>query len=98
MNDTTIIASDCPIPGPLRPVLNRLLDLMIPASPDGRMPSAGALDLYADRGRLDAAAIATLCEGLRELARHALERPGRAFAELDDATAMVLVTAYREVA
>ena len=92
------IASDHPIPASLRPVLDRLLDLMIPASADGRMPSAGALDLYADRERLGDAQIATLCAGLRGLEALARERVGRDFAELDSAAATAIVDEYRNVA
>ena len=95
---TTFIASDHPIPAGLRAALDRLLDLMIPASADGRMPSAGALDLYADRGRLGDPAVATLCEGLRGLEELARERLGRDVAELDSAAATMIVDEYRNVA
>jgi hypothetical protein len=89
------IASDHPIPVSERAVLNRLLDLMIPASPDGALPSAGSLDLYADRSRLDDGALATLREGLRALAAQALDREGMAFVDLDEMRAMRLVDAHR---
>lgn len=88
-------ASDHPVPVAERAVLNRLLDLMIPASRDGLMPGAGALDLFADRGRLDDAAIAALREGLRGLDDLARQRHGAAFTELDEALAMPLVDEYR---
>lgn len=93
--DAALITSDHPIPAPLRETLRRLLDLMIPASGDGRLPSAGSLDLYADRGRLDDAALAVLRDGLSGIAALARERSGREFAALDDADAMALVNEYR---
>jgi hypothetical protein len=96
------IASDHPIPVAERAVLNRLLDLMIPASFDGALPSAGSLDLYADtyadRSRLGDGALVTLREGLRALAAQALDREGMAFVDLDEPRAMRLVDAYRNVA
>lgn len=96
MTQTSLhIASDHPIAATERVVLNRLLDLMIPASRDGRMPAAGALDLYAERGRLDEAAIAVLRTGLRGLDELARRRQGTAFVELDDRRAMLLVDEYR---
>jgi hypothetical protein len=96
--NASLITSDQPIPAPLRETLRRLLDLMIPASGDGQLPSAGSLDLYADRGRLDDAALATLGDGLSGIAALARERSGREFAALDDADAMALVNEYRAIA
>jgi len=94
----TLITSDHPIPPVERAVLYRLLDLMIPASPDRRMPSAGTLDLYADRGRLSDAAIATLCDGLRELDELARTHQGCGFDALEHGRAMPLVDEYRSQA
>lgn len=96
--DTATIATDHPIPPSERAVLNRLLDLMIPASPDGPMPSAGALDLYAERGRLPETTIETLREGLCALSRLARERCGSDFPDLDRVRAMALVDEFRGLA
>jgi len=96
--DANLITSDLPIPGALRETLCRLLDLMIPASGDGRLPSAGSLDLYADRGRLDDAVLDALRDGLDGIAALARERSGREFAALDDEEAMATVNEYRAIA
>ena len=97
-NDSNLIGTDHPVPPPQRRVLDRLLDLMIPASDDGRLPSAGTLDLYADRGRLSDARLVVLCDGLRALDELAVEQHDAGFAALSREDATRLVEAYRGVA
>lgn len=92
------IASDHPIPAAERRVLDRLLDLMIPESADGVMPSAGALDLYRERARLTDAGLALLRDGARGLDDLAHARFQAGFAVLDATSAMTLVNEYRGLA
>jgi len=92
------IASDGPIPAPERQILDRLLDLMIPASADGVMPGAGTLDLYRERGRLTDTAVTALREGSRGLDALAQARFQIGFAGLDSEHAMTLVNEYRALA
>ena len=90
-----LIATDQPFPAAQRALLNRLLGLMIPASADGRLPSAAGLELYADAGRLGEPMIALFGQGLASLdaQSRALHREG--FVDLDDDRAMALVDDVR---
>ena len=76
-------------------VLNALMDLMIPASRDGRMPSARALALYADTAGLCCRDAALLRDGLREIEARAQAAHGTSFAQLQVAGAMAVVDELR---
>nr|HPU52379.1 gluconate 2-dehydrogenase subunit 3 family protein [Burkholderiaceae bacterium] len=76
-------------------MLDRLCDLMIPASPDGRMPAASSLDLYADPGLLSQADRAVLESGLTQIAERAQAQHGLSVVQLSDAQAMPLIEAMR---
>jgi len=94
-SDATLIASDRPFSAEQQAVLERLLDLMIPASADGRMPSAAGLNLFAERGRLEPEAVAMLAGGCRLLDGSSRERYGEPFAALDSARAGALLDQAR---
>jgi hypothetical protein len=87
----TLIATDQPFSLAQRALLDRLLDLMIPASADGRLPSAAGLDLYAEAGRLGEPMIVLFGQGLASLDAQSRALHGRGFVDLDDDRAMVLV-------
>lgn len=71
--------------------LNVLMDLLIPASRDGRMPAAKSLAIYADIGDLPDKDRALLESGLAETEARSLKRHGVGFAHLnaDDAKALI---------
>ena|GEM_PF-316656 len=58
-----LISSDRPFSSELRPVLAALLDTLLPASADGRLPSAAELDFIGHLERLDESYLPEL-EGL----------------------------------
>ena len=76
-------------------VLDRLVDLLIPASTDGRMPAASSLNLYGTSAGLGVRDRAVLESGLTAIQAHALARHGVPAAALTDADAMALVDAMR---
>lgn len=78
-----------------RATLNRLADLLIPASTDGRMPAASSLDLYAEAGVLSAADQAVLETGLADIGKRAQAKHGTPVTQLTDADAMALIDAMR---
>jgi hypothetical protein len=57
-------------------VLNALIDLLIPASPDGRMPAAKRLSLFADISDMPAKDRAIFEGGLAELQARSTKRHG----------------------
>lgn len=75
--------------------LNVLIDLLIPASPDGRMPAARSLSLFADISDLPAKDRALFEGGLAELETRSARRHGLGFAQLEVASAKALVEALR---
>ncbi|MEZ5654002.1 MAG: gluconate 2-dehydrogenase subunit 3 family protein [Burkholderiaceae bacterium] len=79
-----------------RATLNRLMDLMIPASTDGRMPAASSLGLFDDPGWLAAEARATLDRGLDSLAQSARAQHDTPFDALPTPQAMAMVEAMRK--
>lgn len=91
----TIAAPARPFTDAQQATLNALMDLMIPASPDARMPAASSLGLYDAPLTMRARPRADLARGLDALATLATSRYGRAFAELDGADAMALVDDMR---
>ena len=78
-----------------RATLNRLTDLMIPASTDGRMPAASSLDLYADVGVLSATDRAAFESGLADIEHRAQAKHSASVTDLADADAAALVDAMR---
>ena len=62
--------------------LNALQDLMIPASTDGRMPSARSLGLYADSAGLTPGDLAVFASGLAQIEARAQATHGTPFAQL----------------
>ena len=79
-----------------RAALDVLMDLLIPASADGRMPAARTLRLYDNIATMRSRERTILGDGLAELDRRALAELGVAFAKLDEARAKALVDAMRE--
>ena len=69
-----------------RATLNRLSDLMIPASPDGRMPAASSLDLYGDVGVLSTRDRLLFEEGLAQIESRAHAMHGAPVTPLTDAS------------
>lgn len=75
--------------------LNVLMELLIPASADGRMPSAVSLALFADITSLPVKDRALLDAGLSMLDERSRSQYGAAFAKLTDPDASKLVDAFR---
>ena len=75
--------------------LNALQDLMIPASTDGRMPSARSLGLYADSAGLTPGDLAVFASGLAQSEARAQATHGTPFAQLPIAAAMAMVDEMR---
>jgi len=78
-----------------RAALDVLMDLLIPASADGRMPAARSLRLYDNIATMRSRERTILGEGLAELDQRALADHGVSFAQLDQAQAKALVDAMR---
>lgn len=78
-----------------RAALNRLSDLMIPASPDGRMPAASTLDLYGEVGVLSVRDRAVFEAGLAQIEARAHALHGVPVTRLADAAAMSLIDVLR---
>jgi Gluconate 2-dehydrogenase subunit 3 len=76
-------------------VLNALIDLLIPASPDRRMPAAKSLALFADISDMPAKDRALFEGGLAELQARSTKRHGVGFAQLDASEAKTLADAVR---
>ncbi|MBL8381340.1 MAG: gluconate 2-dehydrogenase subunit 3 family protein [Burkholderiales bacterium] len=79
-----------------RAALDVLMDSLIPASPDRRMPAARSLALYDNVATMRATDRRLLGEGLAELDRRAAEAHGAPFALLDAAKAQAIVDAVRK--
>lgn len=78
--------------------LNVLIDLLIPASADGRMPAARSLDLFADISDLPTSTRTQFEAGLADLAARAQQQFGRGFAQLTSDEAIALVEVLRSQA
>lgn len=78
-----------------RATLDVLMDLLIPASPDGRMPAARTLGLYDNAAGLRAGDRALFDRGLADLDRRAHAAHGKAFALVSQSEAKGLVDALR---
>lgn len=75
--------------------LNALIDLLIPASNDGRMPAARSLDLFADISDMPSATRTLFENGLADLDVRAQQRYGRGFTQLNMDETMALVEELR---
>jgi len=75
--------------------LDVLMDLLIPASRDGRMPAAKNLALYADVSDLPATDRTLFESGLAEIEARSLKRHGVGFAHLDAGDEKALIDALR---
>ena len=81
-----MITTDHPLSGSQQEILIGLLDVIIPASDDGRMPSAGEIDIMAYIETHAPEFVAALIPGLDSL--------GAAFAALPQAGRVPLVEAF----
>ncbi len=91
----TIAAPVRPFTPEQRATLDALMELMIPASRDGSMPSAASLGLYADPGALPGPARAHFERGLAALEAAAARDHGQAFATLSSDQALALIERFR---
>jgi Gluconate 2-dehydrogenase subunit 3 len=78
--------------------LNVLIELMVPASRDGRMPSAKSLQLYEDVSDLPTKDHALFESGLVEIEARALRQHRKPFAQLQTEDARAMVEALRREA
>lgn len=79
----------------LHATLDALQDLLIPASRDGRMPSARSLGLYADLTGLTPEDVEVFSAGLTQVEAQAQATHGLLFAQLPAAAAMTIVEEMR---
>tara|TARA_Y100000310_G_scaffold309731_1_gene354162 strand:- start:1990 stop:2460 length:471 start_codon:yes stop_codon:yes gene_type:complete len=91
-----IITSDNPLSDEQRRTLACLLDMIIPASDDGRMPSASDLDVLASIRENRADLIPPLAEGLTALDELSSDRHGEGFAALAESDRRALVDELRK--
>jgi hypothetical protein len=93
--DKDIISTDNLLTDEQRRTLSALVNMMIPASEDGRMPGADELDLVAyvtdESGKL----VAGIEAGLNILNQHATDAIGQDFADLSDSDKQQLVDALK---
>lgn len=78
-----------------RAALDVLMDLLIPASPDGRMPAARTLGLYDNVATMRAGDRALFEQGLADLDARSMQAHGATFARLTSAQAKALVERLR---
>jgi len=93
---TTTSSAMAPFTSAQRATLDVLMDLLIPASPDGRMPAARTLHLYHDVTGMRPGDRALFEEGLAALDQRATELHGTTFARLPHEQAKRLVDALRD--
>ena len=96
MKRNEIIGTDNPLSDDQRRVLAIVLDLIIPASEDGRRPSAADVDVLGYIRETESHTLDGLRAELDQLDAEAFESQGEAFASLDPATRKALVDAVRE--
>ena len=82
MADSNIIGSDNPLTETQRSVLNVVLDMIVPASADGRMPSAADVDVLAYIRESEGESLPDLKRELDRLEDGALSNLGKAFVDL----------------
>lgn len=75
--------------------LNKLMDLFIPASKDGRMPAAQSLGLYTDITDLPGKDRLLMDRGLLELDERSNKLHGQVFAEINQNLAKAIVEKLR---
>ena len=75
--------------------LNVLMDLLIPASPDRRMPAARDLALFANTGDMPAKDRQLIEAGLAELDARSIERHQLGYSRLQQADARALIEELR---
>lgn len=92
---TTPLGATAPLNDTQRAALDVLMDLLIPASPDGRMPAARTLRLYDNFATMRAVDRTLFEQGLADLDARAMQVHGAAFAHLAPAQAKALVDALR---
>ena len=96
MAPNEIIGTDSPLSEDQRRVLGLVLDLIVPASEDGRRPSARDVDVLGYIRDVESHTLDALCADLDRLDAEAMETHGEPFAFLDPATRQGLVNAVRE--
>lgn len=90
-----LISSDSPFDATQRATLALVLDLIVPASADGRFPSAADVGVPAYLANEAPDAVAPLCSELDELDACAQRESGAAFAALAAVDRQALVDALR---
>ena len=94
--DNPIISTDNPLSEAQRLVLGLVLNLIVPASKDGRRPSAAEVDVLGYIREVESHTLGALRTDLDRLDAEARSTHGEAFASLDPATRQRLVDALRE--
>ena len=97
MTQRHIIGTDNPLTAGQRRVLAIVLDLIVPASDDGRRPSAAGVDVLGYIREVEGHTLDALRADLDRLDAEARQTHGEAFASLDPATRQGLVDALREM-
>lgn len=92
---TTPAGAPAPFTDTQRAALAVLMDMLIPASPDGRMPAASTLGLYDDVTTMRAADRALFEQGLGDLDTRSMQAHGATFASLTSAQTKALVERLR---
>jgi hypothetical protein len=77
-----------------RETVRALLDMLVPASPDARMPAAGTLPEVLHQMEMLLAGLPALADALDRLQREATARHGAAFAALDHASRSALLDEF----
>ena len=95
MTDHEVIGSDNPLSPAQRDVLAIVLDLIVPASADGRRPSAADVDVLGYIRAAEPGTLANLGAELDRLDAEAKERHGEGFASLDADVRQALVDDIR---
>lgn len=96
MTKSPIIGTDNPLSEDQRRVFDIVLDLIVPASADGRRPSAADIDVLGYIRDVEGQTLDALRADLDRLDAEAMETHGRAFASLDPTIRQGLVDALRE--
>lgn len=81
--------------GPQMASLNLLMDLLIPASPDGRMPAAKDLSLFANIADMPVKDRTLFEQGLAELDTRSMKDHHVSYAQLSPGDARALIEALR---
>lgn len=95
MTSDRIIGSDGALTAAQRETLRAVLDMIIPASGDGRFPSAADVDVLDHIREFASHLLPALREDLGRLDRLAVERSGSAFAQLTESDRACVVNDVR---